>query len=420
MFKVPFKTIFRSALIISILSSNTVPVLAQDAAKGKEIFEGQCTSCHAINEKLVGPALKDVNKRRDEAWLIKWIRNSQAMVKANDPIAVKLFEENGKALMNSFENLSDGDIKNVLAYIKEQSEAAPAATAGAAPDASNGGGAVTTTASDGASSGKTFWILAILAGILLVASLLLWRINKVLQQLIVAKDPTAAGEIEPSWVETKFKPWLRGLNPTIATLVVGLVVVLIGGGWFFQYANTEIGVQQDYAPTQPINFSHELHAGTYKIDCQYCHSTASVSKQASVPAVNTCMNCHKYIDAKEKYNGQVSPEIQKVRDAYENKTPIKWVRIHNLPDHAYFNHAQHVGVGKVECQTCHGPIETMAKVKQHSSLQMGWCVNCHRQAKVDVENNDYYEEVHANLKAHGKKSVTVAKNGGLECGKCHY
>src|SRR5690606_23607738 len=124
-------------------------------------------------------------------------------------------------------------------------------------------------------------------------------------------------------------------------------------------------------------------------DCKYCHSTVEVSKQASVPAVSTCMNCHAYVDAKAKYDGKVSPEIQKIRTAYETGTPIKWVRIHNLPDHAYFNHAQHVSVGKVECQTCHGPIETMAKVEQFSSLQMGWCVNCHRESKVDVKNNDY-------------------------------
>ena len=234
------------------------------------------------------------------------------------------------------------------------------------------------------------------------------------------KFPDDEAVAKPSWYKTKFQPWLKELNPTIATLVVFGAVAVLGGGFYFKYANTEIGVQKGYAPTQPIAFDHSLHAGEYKIDCQYCHSTASFSKQASVPAVNTCMNCHSYIDAKDKYEGEVSPEIQKIRDAYKSNTPIKWVRIHNLPDHAYFNHSQHVGVGKVECQTCHGPIEEMKKVAQHTNLQMGWCINCHREAKVDVANNDYYEKIHEELKGMGRKEYTVAMNGGLECAKCHY
>ena len=207
-----------------------------------------------------------------------------------------------------------------------------------------------------------------------------------------------------------------------------IVLGLIG----FDYGNKVVGVQKGYMPAQPIKYSHQLHAGTYKINCQYCHSGADKSKQATVPSASTCMNCHMHVTASAKYDGKVSPEIQKIYDAVgwdankkaydpsKTQTPIKWVRVHNLPDHAYFNHAQHVKIGKVECQACHGPVETMQVVSQQRSLQMGWCINCHREAKVDVANNDYYVKLHAELKKEGKSSITVAQNGGTECGKCHY
>lgn len=419
MLKKPVQALIRSALFVGIIISNTVPSLAQDAAKGKEIFESQCTSCHAIHDRSIGPALKDVSTRRDEAWLIKWIRNSDKVIKSGDPYAVKLYNEYNKTAMTAFEQFSDGDIKNVLAYIKEESAKAPAAQSEGGGETEEGKSTVPQSNSGGY-SGQTTTVLLVLAGILLLASLLLWRINGFLKELILAKFPERKEEEEPSWYNTKFIPWVRSLNPTIASMVVVTVFMLAFGGWFFAYANTEIGVQQGYAPTQPINFSHEIHAGQYKIDCKYCHSTVEVSKQASIPAVSTCMNCHSFIDAKDKYNGNVSPEIKKIRTAYETGQPIEWVRIHNLPDLAYFNHAQHVSVGKVECQTCHGPIETMDKVSQHSSLQMGWCVNCHREAKVDVANNGYYEQLHKDLEKRGKRSISVAHNGGLECGKCHY
>jgi len=418
MLEKPVHSMLRSILVMGIFVSSLVPASAQDVANGKSLFEGNCVSCHAIHEKSIGPALKGVTERRQEAWLLKWVRNSTALIKSGDPIAVKLFEDNNKVAMNSFENFSDEDIKDILAYITEESAKAPVVvTEGPAAGTETGG---STNTGDSGMGGTTTTVLMILAGILLLSAVLLYRINGFLKQLIVNKFPERKEEEEATWYNSKFTPWMRSLNPTIASLVVISAFMAAFGGWFFVYANTEIGVQQGYAPTQPINFSHKIHAGDHEIDCKYCHSSVEVSKQASIPAVSTCMNCHSYIDASKKYNGQVSPEIQKIRTAYETNTPIKWVRIHNLPDHAYFNHSQHVSVGKVECQACHGPIETMDKVEQHSSLQMGWCVNCHRESKVDVGNNEYYEQLHADLEKRGKRSITVAHNGGLECGKCHY
>jgi hypothetical protein len=278
-------------------------------------------------------------------------------------------------------------------------------------------------------SESTFLALIILSIVLIAISVLLYGIKRHLTVLNNEKNKQAA---EPSLYERKFRPIIEAWNPTVATLIIAGAVMLFLGAFGYKFGMEEVGVQQGYAPTQPINFSHKIHAGQYEMYCKYCHSTVEKSKSASIPSLNTCMNCHKYVKASEKYNGKTSPEIQKIYNAigydgdnmeyiegYEQK-PIEWVRIHNLPDLSYFNHSQHVVVGKVECQTCHGPIQEMDKVYQFSNLQMGWCIDCHRERGIDSENNDYYEEAHKNMLAEGKDYITVAENGGLECSKCHY
>jgi mono/diheme cytochrome c family protein len=418
-----------------LLLSITTRFAFADVAEGEKLYNANCTSCHAINEKVVGPALKDVHKRRDAAWLTKWIRNSQAMVKSGDAQAVALYKENNESVMTSFENLTDAQINSIVDYIKAESEKpAAVATASVGGDGAAGSG---TGTQDGFYNSTTFWGLTVIAIILFVIVFILISIRKVVDQLYAQKFPQAAAEEAEQKISWKERPdsiryKLFKKHPVVGTLVVVLAFTLVGGLYGFDYGNKEVGVQQGYAPSQPINYSHELHAGKYKINCLYCHSGADKSKQATIPSASTCMNCHMHVTASKNYDGKVSPEIQKIynavgwdadKKAYDptkQQTPIKWVRIHNLPDLAYFNHAQHVKVGKVECQACHGPIETMKVVAQQSSLQMGWCINCHREAKVDAANNDYYENLHADLKAQGKSYATVANVGGLECGKCHY
>jgi mono/diheme cytochrome c family protein len=417
-----------------LLLSITSRLAFADAAEGEKLFTANCTSCHAIDEKVVGPALKDVHKRREAAWLTKWIKNSQALVKSGDATAVAVYKENNEALMTSFENLSDAQIGSIVEYIKAESEK-PAA---AALTPTDGGATVSAAGAEHSFyNATTFWILTAVTVVLFIIVFILISIRKVVDQLHAQKFPEVAAEEIMQSISWKERPEsirykLFKKHPVVGTLMVVIAFMLVGGLIGFDYGNKEVGVQQGYAPTQPINYSHELHAGKYKINCLYCHSGADKSKQATIPSPSTCMNCHMHVTASKKYDGNVSPEIQKIYNAvgWDNdkkaydpskpKTPIKWVRIHNLPDLAYFNHSQHVKVGKVECQACHGPIETMKVVAQQSSLQMGWCINCHREAKVDVANNDYYEKLHADLKAQGKSYATVANVGGLECGKCHY
>ena len=186
-----------------------------------------------------------------------------------------------------------------------------------------------------------------------------------------------------------------------------------------------VGVQQNYQPKQPIAFSHKIHAGQYEIECKYCHTGAMKGKQANIPTINICMNCHSQIK-----QGTITGEgeIAKIYAAagfdpntstYSGKTkPIEWVRIHNLPDLAYFNHSQHVNVGGIICQTCHGPIQEMDVVKQYSLLTMGWCIDCHRKTDVNTKGNAYYDKL---IELHNsKKAMKVEDIGGLECAKCHY
>jgi hypothetical protein len=197
----------------------------------------------------------------------------------------------------------------------------------------------------------------------------------------------------------------------IRTIVLGttLLLVLLSLGSHLGAMRLP-GNHQGYAPEQPIAYSHRLHAGELAIDCGYCHFGAERSRHAGIPPAEVCMNCHKSVTAnfaelraederakeeKRKPVPIVSPEIQKIydalgldekreRDPARPQTPIRWVQIHHLPDFAYFDHRSHVGAG-VSCQSCHGPIETMERVRQFADLTMGWCIDCHRQEKATLD-----------------------------------
>ncbi len=203
-----------------------------------------------------------------------------------------------------------------------------------------------------------------------------------------------------------------------------LGVLFIGAlGWqiYLLYeAGTALGRQENYEPDQPIKFSHQVHVTDNKIDCKYCHHTVEHSKSAGFPSTELCMNCH-IIVREGTYSGR--HEISKLVEAHENGESIEWIRIHNLQDHVFFSHAQHVAVGKLECQTCHGEIESMHRVKQVSDLSMGWCINCHRDTEVQFFDNAFYkkyEQLHKALEDGKISSVTAEQVGGTECSKCHY
>ena len=412
----------------------SVSSYAQDkrnAENGKKLYEANnCGSCHALDKKMVGPALRGVHTRHSEDWLVQWVRNNEKFRKeTKDPDAIALYNEYGGAAMNIFENLTPANVLDIVEYIKTAPEAKKATV-------------VAVSENQKEDDSSTLYILLVLVAIFSAILLVLARVKNTLKRVAAEKDPEelAAMNAPKKGFFEKVLPGKWGKrNPVVLTLFAVAIFGGYGAYEGFQFSITEVGVQKGYAPKQPIAFSHQLHAGQLKVDCKYCHSTVEESKQASIPALNTCMNCHKGVQLTDKYNGEISPEIKKIYAALDynpeakpgeeygnNPKPIKWVRIHNLPDHAYFNHAQHVNAGQVACQQCHGEIQNMGEVKQFSDLSMGWCVNCHRETKVQFKDNGFYsiyEKFHEDIrtgKIDSAKGITVEKIGGTECQKCHY
>ena len=404
--KYPF-TIFSSLIIL--LFAVSASVSAQNVEEGEKLYKANCTACHQIDNKLIGPALRGVSDKYSEEWLIKWIKNSAEMIASGDPDAIAIWEEYNKSPMTAFPYFSDDDVKNILAYIEQ----APEKQAVIATTSVDGGAIVV-------EDQTSDYVILTIAIVLLLVIAGLWKIKNTLKEV--------AGEES----EDLFSSTITLVNAFLArkSLVTLTVFIILGFGvnsaWNLMLG---VGVTKGYAPEQPIAYSHKLHSGINGIDCNYCHHSARHGKSAAIPSANVCMNCHTYIN--EGPSGKA--EIQKIYDAvgfdpekgqyiegYEQK-PIKWVRIHNLPDHAYFNHSQHVVAGGLECQDCHGAIEEMEVVEQHAELTMGWCIDCHRQTEVKVADNDYYEEMHAKFKEnHPGEAFNVEAIGGLECGKCHH
>ncbi len=396
----PCRALLRSAarlVAVVALSLLVLPSVARaDAAEGEKLFKANCTACHAVNKKVIGPALKGIRQRRDEAWIKAFVKNSTAVIKSGDEYAVKLYAEYNNTLMTAFPQLKDEQIISILDYIDaEANKTVKADTPINNPP----------PVDPGLLTG-----LAVLVGILLVVALVLLLVIALLVNAVRAKE--SGQTLQPTNVADTFKKLAS--NKFIVTAFTLFVVAY--GSWWVVKQGRSVGLHQGYAPVQPIAFSHKLHAGEYGINCAYCHTGVERGKSATIPATNICMNCHNYIQEGSKYGTQ---ELSKVVASYENNTPIEWVRIHNLPDLVYFNHAQHVKVAGVACQTCHGPIETMEVVYQYSDLSMGWCINCHRETAVDVTKNDYYLKVHNEYKGK-EKVVTAADLGALECAKCHY
>ena len=406
------------AVILFIVLSFTNHLHAQD---GKALFQANCASCHAVNKQLTGPALAGVEDRwaSDPKMLRSWIRNNKAVIKSGYPYAVNLYSQY-KIPMNIFSNFSDKDIDAILTYIKS-----------VPPD--GGGGGSGTPVVDAAAEAQSIHdknlIFGIITLVLAIVAFTLLQVNGNLRKLAADKDGVPALEPIPAWRNKTY-------------IMMGTLVLFTIGGYYTVQGAIGLGRSQNYEPEQPIYYSHEVHAGVNQINCQYCHIGVYQGKQATLPSVNICMNCHMAIN---EYNGKTkltradgkevngTAEIQKLYkyagftkgqpwDA-ANAKPIPWTRIHNLPDHVYFNHQQHVVAGKQACQNCHGEITKMGEVYQFAPLSMGWCINCHRNTAVNFKGNGFYsiyEKYHDDIKAGKMDSVTVEAIGGTECQKCHY
>jgi mono/diheme cytochrome c family protein len=423
-FSLILKQFSRSVLLIAGFAfwSLSTAFAQTDAAKGEAIFKSKCTTCHKIESRLIGPALgPQLTEETDDKYLIQWIQNNQALIAAKNPKALKIYNEYNQSGMTVFADLSDADVGNIITYVRntwKEDQAKPAAGA-AAPGAK-------------VESGPSEVVVFGLIGIIVIAFIVILVLNRVVGSLerillknkdLIIEDEVviAEGAVAVDAKKEFIRKILKNKKLVFFILVSG-TIAMCSWGWVSLW-NTN--VHQGYQPVQPIKYSHELHAGIMKIDCQYCHSGAYKSKNASIPSLNVCMNCHKVVKTE-------SEEIHKIYDAlgYDPKTqkydstqakPIQWVRIHNLPDLAYFNHSQHVKVGGIKCQQCHGPVQEMKEVYQYSPLTMKWCIQCHKRTEVNGKGNAYYDSI---LAAHDKikkgEKVTAAVLGGIECGKCHY
>jgi len=394
------------------------------APDGKALFTSNCASCHNPLKDATGPALKGAAGRApSKEVLYKWVHNP-ASTMASDPYYKALAAKYAPTVMTAFPQLSTADIDAIMDYV-DKYEAPKAATV--AGDAS---GAPT-------SGNNSNFLYFILTAVLAVVALTLVQVNKKLHK-VAAEKVGYPIKADVPWYKHK-----------LYLAIIGVIAFIAVGAWMTN-GGIRLGRQQNYQPTQPIFYSHKVHAGINQVNCQYCHSGSEKGRNAMIPSTNVCMNCHKGIneytgeaeyplvaDDGTKING--TAEINKLyeyagwdpaKKAYKMNTngtiaakPIPWVKIHNLPDHVYFGHNTHVKNGKVACQRCHGPIQEMDEVKQFSDLSMGFCINCHRETKVQFAENNYYkifQKYHDEIKSGKRDGVTVADVGGLECQKCHY
>lgn len=435
--RITHRTILTSLLFILSIGFHN-DVMAQT---GEALFKANCANCHKPDVKYTGPALKGWASRvPSPGWIYEWVANPAG---TNDPYAVALKKEYAPTIMTGFPQLTKDEIDAIMKYVDDW---APAVAAVAA-----GGGA---SGSDGTSDNSL--IYGILALALAIVGFILLQVNSNLRKLSDDKEGIRRGEPIPFYRNKTY-------------LMAGTLVLFAMGGYFMVNAAIGLGRMKDYQPEQPIYYSHTVHAGTNQISCLYCHSGAQDSKFSNIPSVNVCMNCHMAV---KEYAGEKiikedgtpvdgTSEIQKLykyagwnpeTNMYnpdnngdgkpDGSSEIPWVKIHNLPDHVYFNHSQHVKVGKVACQTCHGNIQEMGEVKQFAELSMGWCINCHRESKIDIYNpadstgnkfysiyEKFYEQMsdsvidkggHKVPNPHKLDSITVEGIGGTECQKCHY
>lgn len=437
----------RVLLAVSLLLTTSASIYAQDlkgdAKKGETLFKANCTACHALDKQLVGPALGGVVERLKKEqnlgvdWFQKWIKDNKALRASGDKYANEVFLKFNKVEMQQFPNLTDQDIADILEYTTNPPKEVVAEESDAnSPEALK------------AAKEEKDRYTALLLSLVAIAGLLVLLLFRLTQLVNLQRQSTEISALDATRIHN-FSEFYQKYN-TFGKLMIGVLSILAFYGiwnWLMW-----IGVYKGYQPEQPIYFSHKIHAGENKINCQLCHSSAKYGKVSEVPSVNVCMNCHKGIpEYKGKYIEEgkdrafYTAEIKKIYEAagwdeasqtYTGKTkPIEWVRIHNMPDFVYFNHAQHVVAGEqtiikakkvdVVCKACHGQVQEMDKLQMANNFTMGWCIDCHRTTEVDMTNNynkEYYQKLHDKLKKQygGDIKMTVDAIGGLECGKCHY
>lgn len=465
-----FHKLFRTVVLAALVAIPTLSFAGifdeGDYDNGEALFKANCASCHKPTaENLAAPGLAGVAERwgASEELLVTWIQNPQAAIATGDPYITGLVKqwEASYGIMNA-QLVSEGDIKDIMNYVVNY----------VAPDNAGGGsGDACPTIHDAVeeeSDNTAIWFL-ILGVFFLIVAFAAAGVNRSLKNAIAEREGKETTEV-PTYAEA-VRIWVTGNRAFVSIIGFFVVAVLVTIGYGDLMS---VGVYEGYEPEQPIWFSHAIHACQNEIDCEYCHHTARESKHASIPSTNICMNCHKGIkkgsvsgteEISKIYaaigfnpengsyygveNGEEKDGFKEPQDSWTGE-PVKWNKVHSLPDHVYFSHAQHVTVGGLDCRNCHGPVETYTLGRQATveevnaqtdipgliqlskpTLTMGWCIECHNKAEIDLTSSDYYVEIHERLKGSERgnlelqrikddEKVTVKELGGWECSKCHY
>jgi cytochrome c2 len=430
------KPLVITALFLLFLGNNS-----NAQPDGEKLFKANCASCHKPDKDFIGPALMGAKTRWEENSsldnLYAWVKNSQAVIESGDAYATELFGKWNNSVMAP-QAVNVEEIDAIMDYVDNYT---PPVKVDEPPVGSG---------SPVASQETSTWIWWVIGGLLLVVIFAVGGVKKELNNASLEQDGEEPLKSEGFLQSARRYLW-ENFNYAFFFIFIAVIGLLVVG---FQ-GLTNIGVMENYKPDQPIAFSHKLHAGDLEVECVYCHNSAEKSKHAGIPTVNVCMNCHKGI-VEGTTTG--TEEISKIHNAagfdpstmsYSGETePIKWVKVHNMPDHVYFNHSQHVVVGGLDCAQCHGDMknETVARVMTtedlnavedndikftRPTLTMGWCIECHGQKSVDIKSanaSGYYKEIHNRLNKDKKTyqkyleddKITVAELGGWECAKCHY
>ena len=430
-------------------------VINFSAQEGEKLFKANCASCHNPVKNATGPKMQGVLQKwidaGEEELIYKWVQNPSKLYNSGKSKMAKAIWDWSPTAMTPQGHLSREEVESIFTYVDNY----------APPVAAVGGGLASgdsiTTESD--SSEYWWWIISFILVFVLFAIL---GVRRELSAAVAAKegllvDPTS------TFVTSAQQWFLRNWFVTVL-LVVG--VALFAGVELFGRAY-QLGVYEDYMPSQPVAYSHKLHAGKMGIECKYCHHSAEKSKHAGIPSVNVCMNCHAIVHEGPQYGTEEIDKLHKASGYNKNKQaynidefgdrieePIVWNKAHNLPDHVYFSHAQHVhtNTGNIDCRQCHGPVQTYTlgrvstidEVNAYAAtddgmergliqltkplLTMGWCIECHNKKEIDLTSSGYYKEIHNRIKLRADinnkifedDKVTVKELGGWECAKCHY
>ena len=431
---------------------------------GQALFNANCASCHKVtNEVLAAPGLAGIRDRwtSGDELLVQWIQNPQAAAESGDPYIKSLVDRYvGTYGWMSAQAVSADDVKDIMAYVQNPPDVA-------APAASAGTDCITVDELPvQKADNPSIWFLVLLV-LFLVIALSAAGVNRTLRSAVNVSKGDAP--LPDATYFQRAKGWMW--NNLVFVSLVGLFVVAYAVVIGYQ-GLMGIGVMEGYKPDQPIKFIHSVHVCENEVDCKYCHHSAYESKHAGIPSTNVCMNCHKAVKKGRRYgeteigkiyaaigfdpesgtymNGAGEKGFTNPQDDFGGE-PIRWNKVHNLPDHVFFSHQQHVVVGGLHCQNCHGDVQTYTVGRQartedinklvddypgliqlsKPTLTMGWCIECHNKAEVSLASSGYYEEMHERLRDDERGNeelrryleddkITVKELGGWECAKCHY